>query len=460
MNEKEFFDTLKSDLQAIVDTGIKYASNTYNDFSHEIYIINTKSLDISINAGMVDAKAGGQVGVGVRSVKDKKVGFASASGISDESVNFAIDAAVNLSKSLTEADDRWTGFVSDKRSGKDGILDDKILEYSSEEAVDGANKVFHEAKEFDKRIISVSGSTTISYGGFAIGNTEGLSKASRYTYAVGTSYITAKAGDKTKNAFDYIMSREVPSFDGIGTSGAKKAIDLLESKPLGKTSEMTVVFDQLTAGQFIQTGLGNSINGKSVLEGRSIWADRMGDNIGIKGLNIYDNPQIPEDPGMQAIDAEGFPREPIKIIDDGVLKSFIFDKYNADAHGSENTGNASRNASQSFEAAPGISTSTITLDPGSKSIDKLLEEAGDGVYITGFLMGISHSNLISGDFSIVSPSAYRIENGELAGAIDSITIAGNLYKSFNQLVNIGNEKDLTFVGKIPSLAYDGFTVSG
>ena len=87
-------------------------------------------------------------------------------------------------------------------------------------------------------------------------------------------------------------------------------------------------------------------------------------------------------------------------------------------------------------------------------------EIGDGIMVTGFLMGMGHSNVISGDFSVVSPASFKIENGEITHPVESITIAGNLYKSFNQIIGIGNETDLTFVGKIPSIAYEGFTVSG
>ncbi|MCY3413493.1 MAG: TldD/PmbA family protein [Candidatus Heimdallarchaeota archaeon] len=461
MSEKVIFDSLSDDLMAIVDRGLKYAKDHYADFEHELYVVNSKSLNISINAGMTNAIKGGAVGIGVRSVSDQKVGFSSSSGIEDENVNFAIDNAVALSKSLDQVDDRWKTFVDNKNIGKDGKLYDDVLEFTAEEAVKGANSIFEEAKAVDaQKIISVSGNVNVQYGGFAVGNTLGINKATRFTVGVATSSTTAKAGDKTKDAFDYVFGRNVPDFSGIGTKGAKEAIKLLDSKPYGKTGQTTVVYDNLSAAQMINTGLANSINGKSVLEGRSAWADKMGDKVGLELVNIYDDPTIPEDPNMQAIDAEGYPKKKTGIIEGGILKSFIFDQYNALAHGSENTGNANRGGQQSYEAMPSISTSTLNMMPGSKDLDSIVSEAGDGIYVTGFLMGIGHSNLISGDFSIVSPTAYLIENGEIKNPIDSVTIAGNLYKSFNQVVDLTNDAELTFMGKIPKIAYEGFTVSG
>ncbi|MHA2254035.1 MAG: TldD/PmbA family protein, partial [Candidatus Kariarchaeaceae archaeon] len=320
------FDDLKTDLKARVDRGLKYGQSKGVD-GLEIYIINTKSLSISLEEGMISATHGGQVGVGVRSVMGKKVGFASASGITDDSVNFAIESAFSLSKSLSDEDDRWKNFVTNDNSGKEGLIEDSVLEYTSEDAVKGANSIFKEARAFDQRIVSVTGNVNIGYGGFAIGNTEGLIKASRSTYGFGFANISVKAGDKTKEGFDFIMGRGVPNFEGVGTNGAKKAVKLLDSKPLGKTGEMNVLFDNISAGQAITTGLGNSINGMSVVEGRSAFADKIGDEVGVKSLNIFDDAQIKEDPGMAAVDAEGFPRSTTQIIKDGVLMSFIFDNY-------------------------------------------------------------------------------------------------------------------------------------
>ena len=97
---------------------------------------------------------------------------------------------------------------------------------------------------------------------------------------------------------------------------------------------------------------------------------------------------------------------------------------------------------------------------GSKDVDGLISNIENGIYIFDMLMGIHTANFISGDFSIVAPLGYKIENGEITHPIDSVSVAGNLYKSFNQIITIGNDLKLTDIGKIPSLVFDGFTISG
>ncbi len=452
------FTDMKEDLLNRIERGLKHGS-AIGAKSLDLYLIKSNELAINMDAGIITAQRGGTIGVGCRCVLDKKIGFASASGITDSAVDFAIESAITGAK-LNQVDDRWESFVHNPNSSKEGILDSSVLDVSSEEAVHGADQIFQEAKKYDPRITSVSGGVYVGYGAFAVGNSDGIVKASATTGTFGQSYITAVEDGKTKTGFDYIMDRGVPSFDGIGTKGAEKAIKLLNATPLGKSEQTKFVFDPIAAGQLIRTALSNSVNGKSVVEGRSAFADRIGDQVGISDLNIYDDGQIFEDPNVHAIDGEGYPRTTTPIIENGVLKTFIFDNYYAKTYGTESTGNASRGGPQSYESLPSVSPTTISLTPGSKDLDGLIAEVENGILVTDFLMGMLHSNLISGDFSVVSPSSFVIEHGEIKHPLEAVTIAGNLYSAFNQILSFGNDNKLTFMGKVPSIAFDGFTVSG
>ena len=75
-------------------------------------------------------------------------------------------------------------------------------------------------------------------------------------------------------------------------------------------------------------------------------------------------------------------------------------------------------------------------------------------------MGMFTANTVTGDFSIMAPSSYKIENGEIAYAVDPLAIGGNMYEALKTLSGIGSDNDLTFVGKIPCIRFEGFTVSG
>jgi len=452
-------EDMESDLLTRIDKGLKFGISQGAD-ALELYITNSRSLNVKIKGKMIDAAQGGNIGIGCRCVTGKKIGFASSSGITDSAIDFAIKSALKISKVLPKEDERWSNFVQTEEKGKNGAIESSIFEISSEEVVNGANLVFNEAKNYDPRITSIEGLIVIGHGAFAIGNTEGLQKSSRNTFGFIEAYVVASESMKSKTGASFAIGRGVPKFEGIGVTGAKKAVNLLESKSLEKTSQMKVIFNNLAAGQFITTGLQNSVNGQSIVEGKSAFKEKRGEQVGVSSLTIYDDGQIPDDPKMVAIDDEGFPRKKTLIMDKGILRNFIFDQYYSNIYSTENTGNAKRSSAQSYEALPKISLNTISVIPGIKNLNELVTEINNGILVNDLLLGIGASNIISGDFSIVSPNCYKIENGEITNPLEPVSVAGNLYKAFNQIVALGNEKELTPFGRIPSIAFEGFTVSG
>ncbi len=461
---KADFEDWKTELLAKIDSGLKKGRNLGAD-ALELYIINTHSLEVLNQSGLINPKQGGSIGVGCRCVIDQKVGFAASSGISDSDVNFTIESAIKTAKT-TQVDNRWKSFINTPEIGKDGIIDQSVLEFTPEEVVKGSSLIYNEAKAYDPHINSFYGNIVLYYGAFAVGNSEGIAKASVKTAGLIDAYVTVVENGKTKNAFGSIVGRGVPNFEGFGASVAKKAIKILKTKPLGYSGQMNVIFNNRAAGQLFRLAIANIFSGKSVVEGRSAFSEKMGKKIGVSFLNVCDDGQIPEDPKMQAIDGEGFPRGKIPIIENGVLKNYIFDHYYSQILGTKNTGNATR---QSYISLPSISPNTISVAPGTKDLNGLAEEIEKGVLVNDILLGIQSGavNVITGDFSLVAPFAFRIEHGEISTPLESITVAGNLYKAFNQIIALGNETNLinqffvSFdVSRIPSIAFKGYTVSG
>ena len=76
-------------------------------------------------------------------------------------------------------------------------------------------------------------------------------------------------------------------------------------------------------------------------------------------------------------------------------------------------------------------------------------------------LGISHSNVSTGEFSVVANSVLLIENGEIKGSLEPVSIAGQFYEGFKNLLRIGSDATLTYFGaQTPSLLFDDFSVTG
>jgi PmbA protein len=449
----------ENDLISNLERGLKYGKSKGID-ALELYLINSYSLDVKIKGEIIDVNQGGDIGVGCRSVKNNKIGFATASGIGDSSVDFAVDSALEISKVLKKGDDRWENFVTSEEKGKEGIIDESVFEYEGDDIFTTASSVYKEAKDYSSKVKSIEGMISIGYGAFAVGNSEGLSKSSKNTFCSTNIYVIAGEGDKTKNAMSSYIGRGVPKLQGLGSEAAEKAINFLEAEKLNQTGKSKVIFNNITAGYFLSVALTNSVNGKSVVEGTSKFADKINQKIGNDKLTIYDDGQIPEDPEMVAIDDEGYPRQRTCLIENGRLKNFIFNQYYSNVHNSKNTGNSKRRGTQSYEALPDIALNTVSVPPGKRSLDELILEVNDGILIEDLLLGMGHSNLISGDFSVVAPNCFKIKHGEIVKPLEPVSVAGNLYKAFNQIEMKGKEQELHQYGMVPSILFRDFTISG
>lgn len=451
------FDTLKDDLLALADTGLKYAKN-HGANQAEIYVSSQNSVRVNNQMGIIDARDGLNEGIGVSVAIGKKLGFAAMSSLTEKAMKYAVEEAITLAKSVTQDNVGFESYPIKQKPAKDGIIDDKILSLSTADIVNKTNEIFMDAKNFDKRIVSASANTQIFYGGHAVVNSEGISAASRATAFVIISSVTAMEGTQRKSAFDYSVTRNLPEKIPLGANCAEKAIKLFNSKPMNHTGVLPTVWNQLIMSTFWQMSLIQSINGRQVVEKNSYFMDKLGAEVGIKELNITDDGQLPEGINTGEIDDEGVPRRTTKIIEDGVLHSFLYDNYYGHLGKAESTGNANRQ--QTYESTPGISPTTVVIKPGSKTLEEMIAEIDKGIFVTDSVMGMGHSNLISGDFSVVATNAYLIEKGEIAYPLDSITIAGNLYKSYKNITHIGSDSKLLPSVKTPSMTFDGFTISG
>jgi len=450
------FQTIKEDLLSVADDACRFAQKKKIS-DYEIFVSSSSTSQVNIQGGMVHANDGVSEGIGVRVAIGKKIGFASATGLGKDAIRFACEEALSVAHAIDEENKRFLDFAPPRRGGKEGIIDKKLLDFMGENLVSACGEIYSDAMGYEERIVSVSGEVTLSFGGFALANSCGIVKATRSVACGGFIDATAYDGRKRKTGSDFIVSRRKPDFSGLGIRAAKNAVDMLSSQNLGASERIPTIWEPLCAAQFMETAFLLSINGRSVVEGRSAFAGKMGQKVGIEELNVIDAGQMPEAVATTSIDAEGTPRKDTTIIEKGILKSFLFDHYYAGIYGTESTGNAAR---ASFTSSPNIAPTTITIVPGKKSKEEIIAETKRGILVTGFVMGMGHSDLISGDFSVVVPNPFLIEDGQTKYALEPVTIAGNLYESLKQITDIGADSLLTPFAFTPTLAFEGFTVSG
>lgn len=462
------YENLKSELLSSVDTGLKYARTKDSKVEFELYLFYQRISKVNIKQGVVEATDGIIEGNAVRASEKNRVSFASSSGISIDRIKRSFNEAVASLKSVSIKDTRFKGFCEPKKPGKEGIFASEILNLGKEELINYAKGLVKDGLGFDNKILMAEANCETEWGGFAIGNTLGLQQASRS--ALNNCYVYCMAKDKEERRVGYefdISRKSLIKTEGMGEKAAQKAIDLLGARKLDKATVLPTVWKPIAAASYFYASLGQSTRGQPVVEKRSPLTDKINEQIANPNLTVIDDGQKPTGIMTDAVDAEGYPQQKNVIVDKGRLKQFMFNTYYARIYGTESTGNCSRGsgpfgATLPYETSPTISPRSIEISTGNKNIDDLIASIdGQAILITDAPIGIFHSNVSTGEFSVVAGSVFLIQNGTKKWPLQPVSVSGNFYKGFEKLLELGNDLTTTpFAIETPSLVFDGFSIVG
>ena len=396
-------------------------------------------------------------GVGIRVIKDGRTGTAYAG---------TLDATA-IAEVLAEARDNVQFGTQDEFAGlatPDGVAvvpqkfwDEELANYATEGKVDLTKDLERRALAADSRVRTESANYDDGWDESAFATTTGIRASGRSNSCYVSVVTLADDGDETQTGFGFSVGDSPKDFDldKAAREAADRATRLLgATKPA--TKRTTIVLDPYVTSQFISI-LSSAFNGENVSKGRSIFAERLGEQVAVPFFTLVDDPTNKLAYTATDIDGEGLAARRNVLIKDGVLQMFVQSSYSARRMKTTSTGNATRGG---FAGSPGVGCLAMQVTPGTKSQAELIADIDDGVLIqevSGLHSGV---NPISGDFS-TGASGMTIVNGAVGAPIREFTIGSTLQRMLQDIVAIGNDIDwlpMRAVGL--SLVINDVTISG
>ena len=234
---------------------------------------------------------------------------------------------------------------------------------------------------------------------------------------------------------------------------ASKAIELFrkaEKNVPVESGEMPVIF--MPEGlMLLLLSINLATDGKNVLLGASPLRDKLGEKIADSRLTIVDDPHVQFGPGTSAFDDEGTPRQITPIIENGILKNFIYDRDTAGRAGAKPSGHGSNR-----------NWTNLMINAGETSYDDMVKGIDYGLLVSDFL-GMGQGNPINGEFSVNVFLGYKIENGKITGRIKDVMLSGNAFTALNSITAISKEREWVvnpwFRGFLPYLQVEKLSVT-
>jgi PmbA protein len=309
----------------------------------------------------------------------------------------------------------------------------------------------------DRRIVGVRVAQWADGSGVgAVVTSTGIAVAGRSTVCHLSVQALAEDGDDTKTGYGVSVGREPADVDlaEAADDAADRATRLLGAvQP--RSSTVTLVLEPQMAAMLLGVVAG-TLNGESVLKGRSPFADRVGEQIASPLLTLVDDPTNPESLGADSHDGEGLATRRIPLIEGGVLQGFLHNTMTGRRAGVPSTASAVRG----FRSTPAVGAQALAVTPGHGGLDELVAGVEHGVLVqsmTGLHSGV---NPVSGDFS-VGVEGLVLRGGARAEPIREATVASTLQRLLLDVSAVGGELEWTPGGTgAAALVIPGVTLSG
>ena len=426
-------------LTSILEAALEKATSTGADYA-EIFAENTtRGLTQIVNDNVKDALKEHSVGVGVRVFKGLKSVYACSSGLSAEAI---MSAAAKAAAAIGNASEERTIRLIDSTSmninparliGSTVPLEDKIAL---------ARRAYRAARAYSSEI-SQSSVRLLDYDrNILIATSDGLKLTDRQVRSrmyintvasLGSENQVGSNGPGASKGYEFFDEIDV---EGLAADAARQAVTMAGAGycPAGV---MPVAIDNGFGGVIFHEACGHSLEASSVAYGQSQFTGKLGQQIANEKVTAIDDGTIPGAWGSINIDDEGTPAKKNVLIENGVLKSYMVDKFNGRRMGMESTGNARR---QSYSYTPTSRMTNTYIMPGQDKNEDIIASMEYGLYAKA--MGGGSVNPVTGEFNFAVNEGYMVRNGKICEPVRGASLVGKGSDIIMNIDMVGTDLDL------------------
>jgi PmbA protein len=352
------------------------------------------------------------------------------------------------------APDAFTGLpveVASEDAGDLAIDAADVPNRPNEEKIADALTLEREARAFDPRIDNSNGSyaaDVTSTLGFA--NSNGTRAEYRSTSASRFANPVGRDGEAKRTAYYSTSAHswaQCESASKVARRAASRILAMFGARPI-PTQKLPVIFERDVAAMVL-SDIFAAVTASNVAIDNSYLADKIGQRVGSDLVTIIDDGRLAGGMGTSPFDGEGVPTRRTVVFEKGVLQNHLFDTYYARKLGAKSTGNAS---------GGNIGPNNFYLEPGTGTLEDLIGQTKRGLLVLSIIGFATES--ATGTYSR-GVSGILIEDGELAQAVDGVTIASNFLTGILPGID-AVAGDLRFESAItaPSFRVAEMTISG
>ena len=196
---------------------------------------------------------------------------------------------------------------------------------------------------------------------------------------------------------------------------------------------MPVVIGNEFGGVIFHEACGHSLEATSVAPGSSVFVGKLGQKIASDLVTAVDDATIPNAWGSINIDDEGTPTQRKVLIENGVLKNYMVDKFGGRRMGMPSNGASRR---ENYKFIPTSRMSNTLILNGKSTEEEIIAATPYGLYAKKMGGGSVHPT--TGEFNFSVDEAYLIENGKIGKQVKGAKLVGHGADILPNIDMVGN----------------------
>lgn len=219
----------------------------------------------------------------------------------------------------------------------------------------------------------------------------------------------------------------------LATGVAESAVKMLDSRP-APADEMPVVITNGWGGVLFHEACGHALEADFVTKGTSAYAGLLGQQVASPLVTAVDDGTIAGRRGTIRFDDDGTASSRTVLIEEGILKEYMWDLAEARRGNHVSTGNGRR---ETFRHLPMPRMTNTYIDAGPHDPEEIVRSVKEGIFVKR--LGGGQADVAKGDFVFSVTEGYLIEDGKLTSPIRGATLIGNGPKVLKEIDMVGSD---------------------
>jgi TldD protein len=248
----------------------------------------------------------------------------------------------------------------------------------------------------------------------------------------GKGDLIQTAREQTAEARGFeLLSRE--RVEGLAVKASERAVRLLDARP-APSGPMTVVLSSKAGGTMVHEAVGHGLEADLAQEKMSVYSGMLGQKVAAAGISIIDDATIDEKRGSFCYDDEGTPAQRTVLVENGLLKGYLYDKLTAMKDGALSTGNGRR---ESYRFSPIPRMTNIFIAPGKAGPEQIISSVNKGLLVVK--MGGGQVDTVNGNFVFEVSEGYLLKRGRIGDMVRGATLIGNGPQIIKEIDMVGDD---------------------